>query len=653
MAQKNTFFGRLRRLFSTNVIVRNIGGRKLKVADTDKRQTYRNSATNFLYDKYSRLRSSMYADYHYNQRASFNARREELFADYEGMDADPIISSALDIYCDESSMKNEYDEVLKISSKSENIQDILHNLFYDVLNVEFNLWPWIRNLVKYGDFYLKLDIAENFGVINVQPLPIYEVERFEGEDPEHPYDVYFELEGEGTGPRTKLQNYEVAHFRLLSDSNFLPYGKSMLEGARRVWKQMTLMEDAMLIHRIMRAPEKRVFKLDIGNIPPNEVDNYMQQVINKMKKTPYIDQSTGDYNLRYNIQNITEDFFLPVRGGDSGTSIENLSGIEYSSIDDIEYLRNKLMSALKIPKAFLGYEENVNAKATLAAEDVRFARTIERIQKIVVSELTKIAVVHLYSQGFEDKDLVDFELELTKSSTIAEEEKIALWNEKISLAASMTQDSLMSTDWIYQNIFDLSEDAMEELRNGIIEDQKRVFRHEQIKMEGNDPVKTEQSFGTPHDLAVLQMQGQENLGQGTPKAGNPIGAPAEEVDVPDGGWVGAGRPKEPNKYKTDKHPRGRDPLGSKGNKPEKRVRPISLEQVKNIVDDIPKFKRKKSSILKETFGEKVRKNEIEATVDMLKESKILNPEEISENSKILPMSERNLSFNRAPKPKKR
>ena len=185
--------------------------------------------------------------------------------------------------------------------------------------------------------------------------------------------------------KVDYENYEVAHFRLLADTNWLPYGKAMIENGRRLWKQLSLMEDAMLIHRIMRAPEKRIFKIDIGNIPPNEVDNYMQRIINKMKKTPFVDKNTGDYNLKYNMQNLSEDFYLPVRGGDSGTNIENLSGLEFNNTDDIDYLKAKLFAALKIPKAYLGYEEQINGKATLAAEDVRFARTIERIQRIVVS----------------------------------------------------------------------------------------------------------------------------------------------------------------------------------------------------------------------------------------------------------------------------
>ena len=207
-----------------------------------------------------------------------------------------------------------------------------------------------------------------------------------------------------------------------------------IEGGRRVWKQLQLMEDAMLIHRIMRAPDKRKILVDIGNIPPAEIDTFMGRIMDRMKKTPLVDPATGDYNLRYNMMNITEDFYLPVRGKDSGTDIQNLPGLQFNAIEDIEYLRNKLLAAFKVPKAFMGYEEEVNGKATLAAQDVRFARTIERIQRIMVSELTKIAIIHLYIQGFRDEELIDFELSLTSPSIVYEQEKLNLWKEKVAVA---------------------------------------------------------------------------------------------------------------------------------------------------------------------------------------------------------------------------
>ena len=590
MADK-TLFGRLRRLFSTNVIVRNVGGKKLKIADTDMLQ---HGVRSHLVDRYSKLHSGLdLIGTGYSTVHQIMAARLGLFKDYESMDADSIISSALDIYSDESTMKSEYGNVLEISTDNDNIYQILHNLFYDILNIEFNLWPWVRNMCKYGDFFLHLDINDKYGITNVIPLSPYEVIRAEGEDPENPYYTKFYLETmEQTHPylhntqskhgKVEFENFQIAHFRLLSDSNLVPYGKSMLEGARKVWKQTTLMEDAMLIHRVMRAPEKRVFKIDIGNIPPNEVDNYMQRIINKMKKTPFIDESTGDYNLKFNIQNLTEDFFLPVRGGDSGTQIDNLPGMTYETTDDIEYLKNRLLAALRIPKAFLGYEESLGSKATLAAEDVRFARTIERIQRITISELTKIAIVHLYAQGYQDADLVDFELDLTNPSTIYETEKVELWNSKTQLASSMLQDGIVSTEWIYKNVFNFTDDKIKEMDNQIVFDYKQKFRRSQIESEGNDPAKSGEAQGTPSD--------------------NQAGRTGHELDdqggSPPGGFEGAGRPKEGGKYGKDSGARGRDPLGAHDKK--KQYNPgLALAHFDGLKKNMEKFSKKDYRLINE------------------------------------------------------
>ena len=403
------------------------------------------------------------------------------------MDMDPILSSALDIYSDECTTRNEMGDILQIKSNNDEIKSILHNLFYDILNIEFNLWSWTRCMVKYGDFYLRLHISPEYGVYIVEPLSTYYVTRIENTDLTNKNSVKFQVNSPQGNKNEDLENYQIAHFRLLSDSNFLPYGKSTLEGARRVWKQLSLMEDAMLIHRIMRAPEKRIFKIDIGNIPPNEVDNHMERIMSQMKKTPYLDQQTGDYNLRFNLQNMVEDFFLPVRGSDSGTSIDNLPGLEWTGTDDIEYLRNKMMAALKIPKAFLGYDESLSGKATLAAEDIRFARTIQRVQRIIVSELNKIAVIHLYSQGYRDDALVDFTLELTNPSTIFEKEKIDVWKTKVDVSKDMQENKFFSKKWIYEHVFGLSDQDMIDLQKQLVDDAKGTYRFKQIEEDGNDP----------------------------------------------------------------------------------------------------------------------------------------------------------------------
>ena len=530
MADEN-ILTRLGKLFQNSIVLRKTDSGQIKVKDVDFTQTALTS--NFI-DRYNKIHNSGYGQsYSNSQNASaYDVARKELFRDYELMDADPIISSALDIYCDESTVDNVEGRILKIKTDNTKISKILHNLFYDIMNIEFNLWSYIRNMTKYGDFYLHLEILDKYGIVNVKPLSVYEVTRMEGHDASNPRLVQFRLEEyselqRSTKPDKLYENYEIGHFRNLADTNYLPYGKSMLEGARRVFKQLTLMEDAMLIHRMMRAPEKRIFKVDIGNIPPNEVDNFMQQIIGKMKKTPVMN-ANGEYNLKYNMESITEDYYLPVRGGDSGTSIDTLPGLgNDGAIEDVEYLRNKMMAALKIPKAFLGYDENVGSKATLAAEDVRFARTIERLQKIIVAELEKIAIVHLYTQGFDDAELINFELELTNPSMIHQQEKLELLTQKKDIANDLIENKLFSRQWIYDNIFELNDQEKVDVFNGVIEDRKQAFRMEQIETEGTDPAEGGGDTGEDDEFGMEEQGehgGDRRSGTGKKEFGNEYSA---------------------------------------------------------------------------------------------------------------------------------
>ena len=551
MADKG-LFTRLQRLFSSDVIIRNIGGDQLRVVDTDHIQTSGEFETNSLMDRFAGIYQNPASTSLYGQQFNLNYQylRTYLYSDYDLMDTDAIVASALDIVADECTLKNDMGEVLQIKSADDDIQQILYNLFYDVLNIEFNLWAWTRQMCKYGDFFLKLEISEKFGVYNVIPYSAYHIERQENFDPEHPSKVIFNYNPEGiyggsssgyyTSPNQpaaantiQFDNYEIAHFRLVSDVNYLPYGRSYIEPGRKLFKQYSLMEDAMLIHRIVRAPEKRIFYINVGSIPPNEVENFMQKTISTMKRTPLMDEKTGEYNLKYNMQNIMEDFYIPVRGNDQATKIDTTKGLDYAGIEDVEYLREKLFAALKVPKAFMGYDENLSGKATLAAEDIRFGRTIDRLQRILLSELYKIALVHLYAQGYRDEQMTNFTLDLTTPSIIYDQEKIALMKEKVDLASQIMENKLLPTDWIYNHIFHFSEDEYEEYRDLIAQDQKRQFRMAQIETEGNDPLTTGRSYGTPHDLASLYGKGRiESDPANVPDGYNekkPLGRPEEKV----------------------------------------------------------------------------------------------------------------------------
>ena len=587
-----SLFTRLQRLFSTDVIIRNQGGNELKVLDVDSIQRSGDVATNSLIDRFNRIYSPA-ASSLYGQQLNINYQylRTFIYSDYDIMDQDAIIASALDIIAEESTLRNEMGEILQIRSSDEDIQQILYNLFYDVLNVEFNLWSWIRQMCKYGDFFLKLEIAEKYGVYNVIPITAYHIERQENYDREHPNAVRFMYSPDGVyggssgyypvpdvatkqknDKQVIFDNYEIAHFRLMTDVNYLPYGRAYIEPARRLYKQYALMEDAMLIHRITRSPDRRVFKINVGSIPPNEVDQFMQKTISTMKRTPLVNEQTGEYNLKYNSQNLMEDFYIPVRGNDTSTSIENLSGLNYDGIADVNYLRDKLFAALRVPKAFMGYEKDLTGKATLAAEDIRFARTIDRIQRIILSELNKIALVHLYTQGFTGESLTNFEISLTTPSIIYDQERIALMKEKVDLAKNIMDAQLLPTDWIYHNVFHFSEDQFDEYRDLILQDAKRKFRLGQVTEEGNDPLETGKSYGTPHDLASLYGRGRYSANE-----------------LPDGYDEKAplGRPKEKvSNINTQDNAFGRDRLGRDAMKnddqegygrPKKDVSPLALE----------------------------------------------------------------------------
>jgi len=619
--KQRSLYSKLKRLFSTDAVIRNVGGKKLKVVDTD--EVMYATDRNTLRDRFNRIRTSSYNQYSRDFTLSYQAARIELFRDYDTMDMDPIIASALDIYADECVTKNELGEILVIHSSNDNIKQILYNLFYDILNIEFNMWSWTRNLVKYGDFYLKMYISPEYGVYMVEPISAYNVTRVENSDLTNKNYVKFQINLPEGGRLEELENYQVAHFRMLSDSNFIPYGKSIIEGGRRVWKQLSLMEDAMLIHRVMRAPEKRIFKVDVGNIPPSEVDQYMQKLMDKMKKVPYIDERTGDYNLRFNLQNMVEDFYLPVRGSDSGTSIEPLSGMEFNGIDDIEYLRNKMLAALKIPKAFLGYEEDLSGKATLASEDVRFAKTVNRVQRILISELNKIAMVHLYAQGYKDASLVDFTLELTNPSVIFEKEKIAIWQDKVNLSKDMMETKLFSKKWIYENVFKISEEDVDIQKNDLVEDAKQSYRFKQIEDEGIDPAKPFNKI-KPEEGGSSSGGGEMGgeTGGGEPGAESGSTEPSAETGGEKGGEAGGGeapaltekslrtykRPSQKGSHKKRKDIAfGYDPLGSKENisqsqtdplrQGSKTKSPLSLEGLNDFLKTTSQIK---SELLNET-----------------------------------------------------
>jgi hypothetical protein len=393
--------------------------------------------------------------------------RMSRYSDFSEMESTPEIASALDIYGEECCSSDGNGNVLHIFSENRRIQELLETLFYDTLNVEFNLVMWVRNLCKYGDFFLFNDVSPEFGIINAYPISISEIEREEGYDPDDPSAVRYRWLTQGN---QVLENWQITHFRLLGNDAFLPYGSSVLESARRIWRQLILIEDAMLVYRVIRSPERRVFYIDVGNVPPEEVANYLEQAQTSLKRNQVIDKDNGQVDLRYNPMSVDEDYFLPVRGGESGTRIETLAGgSNTSAIEDVEYIQKKLFAALKIPKAYLGYDEDLGAKATLAQEDIRFSRTIQRIQKTILAELNKMAMIHLYSHGYDGEDLIDFDIKLTNPSSVAQQQKLELIRAKFEIAGS-APEGMVDRDWIRKNVLGLSDEDIGKILEGVIED---------------------------------------------------------------------------------------------------------------------------------------------------------------------------------------
>jgi len=475
MAEQNyTVFQKLTRMFGFPGQVRpentpSFNFNKDELLKTDNREDYERAMlqaqqSQFIADKWTKLDQSVY-----NQSVYYEPNRLAAYYDYESMEFTPEISAALDIYAEESTTMSEKGEILTIYSESDRVKKILDDLFNNKLDINTNLQMWTRGLCKYGDDFVYLKIDPEKGIIGCQQLPNMEIERLEGastktanqqNDLKNPTR---ELRFNWKNKDLEFQAWEIAHFRLLGDDRKLPYGTSMLDKIRRIWKQLLLAEDAMLIYRTSRAPERRVFKVFVGNMDDKDIEPYVQRVANKFKRDQIQDPRNGNVDMRYNQMAVDQDYFIPVRDPSQTNPIETLPGAQnLGEIADIEYIQKKLLAALRVPKAFLGFEEVVGDGKNLALMDIRFARTINKIQKSLIQELNKIALMHLYLLGLED-DLNSFSLSLTNPSQQSDLLRIETWKEKITLYKDATSDQSqvgilpVSHTWAKKNILGMSD----------------------------------------------------------------------------------------------------------------------------------------------------------------------------------------------------
>ena len=382
----------------------------------------------------------------YQHSIYYETTRLASYADFEGMEFFPEIAAALDIMMEESTTLNPDNKVMNIFSESKRVRKILEDLFFNRLDIHTTLPMWTRNTCKYGDNFLFLNIDSEEGITGVKQLPNIEITRKDnegfGENSVNSEEDKFNPVKFVWGQRDiEFNAWQVAHFRLLGDDRRLPYGTSMLEKARRIWKQLLLSEDAMLIYRVTRAPERRIFKIFVGNIDEADVPSYVQKIANNFKKSPVIDENTGQIDTRYNQMAQDQDYFIPVRDPNAPSPIDTLPGAtNLSEIADIQYLQKKLFTALRVPKPFLGFEESTGEGKNLALQDIRFARTINRIQQSMLQELNKVAIIHLYILGLED-ELDNFTLSLNNPSTQAEMLKIEQTQLKVTLYKDAVTDA--------------------------------------------------------------------------------------------------------------------------------------------------------------------------------------------------------------------
>ena len=448
--------------------------------------------------------------------------RGDRYVDFDQMEYTPEIASTLDIYADEMTTSTILNPLLTIETSNEEIKSILDTLFHRILNINFNLFGWCRSMCKYGDYFLYLDLDEKEGVKNVIGLPPQEIERLEGEDKTNPNYVQFQWNSGGL----TFENWQIAHFRILANDKYAPYGTSILEGARRIWRQLTLLEDAMMAYRIVRSAERKAFYVDVGNISPEDIDQYMQRVVTQMKRNQVIDPSTGRVDLRYNPLSIEEDYFIPVRGGVQGTKIESIAGGKYTGdIDDVKYLRDKLFSALKIPASYLSRGEGSDEdKTTLAQKDIRFARTIQRLQRSIIAELEKVAIIHLYTLGFRAHDLVSFNLHLSNPSKLAELQELEHWSTRFGVASEATE-GFFSRRWIARKLFQLSDEDIIRNQRELVYDAKYTAKLEAVsQMAAGGAL----GGGRGPDLGGADAGGLPDMGMPEPEMGGEEAPPEDE-----------------------------------------------------------------------------------------------------------------------------
>lgn len=454
----NDNLSRLKRYFSgQTVLVPDINSKKIKLKSFDPSQTVIAPVTGLGRSRAGYSLSSFYNAKHTTQRLF-------LMQEYDMMETDSIISRALDVLSEETCLKDERDETIQIDCDDEKIKVTLEHLFYEVMKIDYSLPMYIRQMLKYGDAFLYLNVKDRLGIVDIIPLSTLDVERMEHEDGTTTFNVQGVFDGE-------IPEENMAHFRWAKNIELLPYGLSILEPVRRFWKQQRLLEDFSMVYYMLRSVNQRVFNIDVTGLSNTQVLPFIEGIRQTFKKAPLIDPDTGEYDLTYDPLTLLDDIVVPIREGYSNTSFDELPASQQTDIiEAIEFFMQKVRAGLGVPNFYLNFEEQINAKSTASAEDIRFSKTIKKIQDVVVSELEKIAVVHLILQGYTKEEVLSFSLSLTAPSDQSELEKLELLQARLDFASSALESGLYDKQYVYTEVLNHSEQEMKEIQSRILQD---------------------------------------------------------------------------------------------------------------------------------------------------------------------------------------
>lgn len=385
--------------------------------------------------------------------------RLERYEEYEKMMEMPYIAAAAKVYADECCQRNpDTGKIFAYSSENQKVERLIGELL-NRIKIEEKC-PFIaKELFKLGDSFWEVVSEDGKGVLGFYHRPARTVER--EEDNKGRLEKFVQRVA---GSNTEFMPDEMVHFRLLEDVKFYPYGYPILEDARRIYRQLALMEDAVVIYRLTRAPNRWVFYIDVGNMPPEKAETFIEKLKKKFKKKRLIDPKTGKFVAKPDFLAADEDFYFPVFEGGRGSRVESLAGASnIGDIADIEYFQKMLFAALKIPKAYLANEEGFSTRATLSSISIQFSRSVKSLQNAIVDGVKKLIEIHLKKNGITD---ANFTITMYSPNYIEEELRMESMLKRVQVAQELLSltdkegNPIVSANYVLKTVLKVNDDEL-------------------------------------------------------------------------------------------------------------------------------------------------------------------------------------------------